>query len=173
MCCFHSLKNTAKIFQVLTAVGMKITVCWDTALCSFIKLEQCFRGAYCLHNHRIDDGYSKHLSNNNIFPGYQPCQLVKRQKTNVSRTISVLVFRALMYLENQSMSYIGLPEFHVHDGVLANGTSLPPLIFFHTCLLIFLSKLVIIWAASASVHERGTRAGLHMTWTDSPDTSVP
>jgi hypothetical protein len=80
MCCFHLLKDTAKIFQVLTAVGMKITVFWDTALCSLIKLEQCFRGAYCLHNHRTDDGYSKHLSNNNIFPGYQPCQLVKRRK---------------------------------------------------------------------------------------------
>jgi hypothetical protein len=34
------------------------------------------------------------------------------EKTNVSRTISVLVFRVLMYLEKQSTPSIGLPEFH-------------------------------------------------------------
>jgi hypothetical protein len=44
------------------------------------------------------------------------------EKTNVSRTISVLIFRVLMYLKNQFMSYIGLPEFHVHNGALANGS---------------------------------------------------
>jgi hypothetical protein len=44
------------------------------------------------------------------------------EKTNISRTISVLVFRVLMYLEDQSVSYIGLPKFHVHDGALANGS---------------------------------------------------
>jgi hypothetical protein len=54
---------------------------------------------------------------NKIFPGYQPYQLVKRRKANVSRTISVLVFRVLMYLENQSVSYIALVEFHVHDAL--------------------------------------------------------
>jgi hypothetical protein len=44
------------------------------------------------------------------------------EKTNVSKTISVLVFRVLMYLEKQSAPDIGLPEFHAHVGVLANGT---------------------------------------------------
>jgi hypothetical protein len=44
------------------------------------------------------------------------------KKTNVSRTISVLVFTVLMYLENQSVLDIGLPELHAHDGVLANGS---------------------------------------------------
>jgi hypothetical protein len=34
------------------------------------------------------------------------------EKTNISRTISVLVFRVLMYLEKQSTPGIGLPEFH-------------------------------------------------------------
>jgi hypothetical protein len=38
------------------------------------------------------------------------------EKTNISRTISVLVFRVLMYLENQSAPGIGLPEFHTHVG---------------------------------------------------------
>jgi hypothetical protein len=60
---------------------------------------------------------------NKIFSSYQPYQLVKRwNKTNVSRTISVLVLRVLMCLKNQSVSYIYLPEFHVHDGALANGS---------------------------------------------------
>jgi hypothetical protein len=44
------------------------------------------------------------------------------KKNNVSRTGSVLVFRVLMYLENQFVSDIGLPEFHVHDSALASGS---------------------------------------------------
>jgi hypothetical protein len=32
------------------------------------------------------------------------------KKNNVSRTISVLVLRVLMYLDNQSVSCIGLPD---------------------------------------------------------------
>jgi hypothetical protein len=38
------------------------------------------------------------------------------KNNNIPRTISVLVFRVLTYLENQSVSDIGLPEFHVHNG---------------------------------------------------------
>jgi hypothetical protein len=34
------------------------------------------------------------------------------EKTNVSKIISVLFFRVLMYLEKQSVADIGLPEFH-------------------------------------------------------------
>jgi hypothetical protein len=44
------------------------------------------------------------------------------EKTNISRTISALVFRVLMYLEKQSAPDIGLPEFHAHVGAIANGT---------------------------------------------------
>jgi hypothetical protein len=36
--------------------------------------------------------------------------------TNVPRTISVLVFRVPMYLENQSVSDIGLPVMNVELG---------------------------------------------------------
>jgi hypothetical protein len=39
--------------------------------------------------------------------------------------MSVLAFRVLMYLENQSMSDIGLTEFHVHDDALASGSVRP------------------------------------------------
>jgi hypothetical protein len=46
---------------------------------------------------------------------------LKREKTYVSRTISVLIFRVLMYLKNQSMSDIGLHECCVHYGALASG----------------------------------------------------
>jgi hypothetical protein len=38
--------------------------------------------------------------------------MVNWQNTNVSRTISVLVLRVLMYLENQSASDIGLLQLH-------------------------------------------------------------
>jgi hypothetical protein len=92
--------------------------------------------------------------------------LVKRRKTNVSRTISVLVFRVLMYPENQSVSGIGLPEFHVHDSALANGS----------CWLVSAWRSKLSTQASSSHwlarHEHGTRAGLYLTRTDSPDTLV-
>jgi hypothetical protein len=38
--------------------------------------------------------------------------MVNWQNTNVSRTISVLVLMVLMYLENQSVSDIGLLQIH-------------------------------------------------------------
>jgi hypothetical protein len=73
------------------------------------------------------------------------------EKTNVSRTISLLVFRVLMYLENQSVSDIGLPEFHVHDA-LANGS----------CW--FVSKACFIRPASCldSMFITGCQAWLNM-----------
>jgi hypothetical protein len=40
----------------------KITAFLDIALCSLVKVDWCFRGAYCLH-HRPDDGGSTHLRN--------------------------------------------------------------------------------------------------------------
>jgi hypothetical protein len=44
------------------------------------------------------------------------------EKANVSRTISVLIFRLLMCLEKQSAPGIGLPEFRTHVDALANGS---------------------------------------------------
>jgi hypothetical protein len=32
------------------------------------------------------------------------------------------IFTTVMYLENQSVSNIGLPQFHIHDDALANGS---------------------------------------------------
>jgi hypothetical protein len=37
-------------FQVLTAASMKMTAFWDIAPCSLVKVDQCFRGSYCLHH---------------------------------------------------------------------------------------------------------------------------
>jgi hypothetical protein len=34
-------------FQVFTTVSMKMTVFWDVAPCSLVKVERRFRGAYC------------------------------------------------------------------------------------------------------------------------------
>jgi hypothetical protein len=47
-------------------------------------------------------------------PATSRVRRLSEEKANVSRTISVLVFRVLMCLENQSVSDIGLPEFHGH-----------------------------------------------------------
>jgi hypothetical protein len=47
---------------------------------------------------------------------------LREEKAKVSRTISVLVFRSLMWLEKQSVPGIGLPEFHAQVGVLPNGS---------------------------------------------------
>jgi hypothetical protein len=38
-----------------------MAVFWVVAPCSLLEVYCCFRGAYCLHHHRPDDGGSKHL----------------------------------------------------------------------------------------------------------------
>jgi len=32
------------------AAHMKVTACWDIALCSLVDVDRFFRGAYCLHH---------------------------------------------------------------------------------------------------------------------------
>jgi hypothetical protein len=51
------------IFQVFTAVSMKMTVFWGVVPFSLVEIDQHFRGAYCLHDQGGDDGGSKHLWN--------------------------------------------------------------------------------------------------------------
>jgi hypothetical protein len=41
------------IFQVLAVTSMKITAFWDTAPCSLVEVNRCFRGEYCLHHASI------------------------------------------------------------------------------------------------------------------------
>jgi hypothetical protein len=41
-------KYVVVIFQVLTAANMKMTVCWDVALCSLVETDRRFRGAIAL-----------------------------------------------------------------------------------------------------------------------------
>jgi hypothetical protein len=50
-------------FHVLVAAGMKMIALWDIVLCSLVEVDQCFRGAYCLHHQGVhtDEGGSKHL----------------------------------------------------------------------------------------------------------------
>jgi hypothetical protein len=47
-------------FHVLTVTSMKMTAFWDVALCSLIKVHQCFKGAYYFH-HQDDSGSSTPL----------------------------------------------------------------------------------------------------------------
>jgi hypothetical protein len=47
----EDVKNCTEVrFPVLTAVSVKIRSYWDIAPCSFIEVDHCFRGAYCLHH---------------------------------------------------------------------------------------------------------------------------
>jgi hypothetical protein len=55
-----------------------------------------------------------------ILSGYSLVKWLKGKKTNVSRTISVIVLSVLKWLEFPSMSYIHLPELHVHGCALAS-----------------------------------------------------
>jgi hypothetical protein len=43
--------------HVLTTANMNMTAFWDTAPCSFVEVDRCFRGAYCLR-HQGDVGGS-------------------------------------------------------------------------------------------------------------------
>jgi hypothetical protein len=40
-----------------------MAVFWDIALCTLVDIDQCFRGAYCVHHQVLDDGGSKYLCN--------------------------------------------------------------------------------------------------------------
>jgi hypothetical protein len=64
--------------------------------------------------------------------------------------LSVLGFA--LYLENQSLSYIGLPEFHVHDGALANGSC--------WCA----SGRFPDWTSLSQDAKHGSTAGHHPCW---------
>jgi hypothetical protein len=35
--------------------SLKTTAFWDIALSSLVEVDQCFRGAYCLHNDDDDE----------------------------------------------------------------------------------------------------------------------
>jgi hypothetical protein len=41
------------------AINIKMDVFWIAVTCDLIEV--CFRGTYCLHDQRLDDGGSKHL----------------------------------------------------------------------------------------------------------------
>jgi hypothetical protein len=53
-------------FKVLTVASIKYRVVWDVAPCSYVEVDQRFRGASCLHN-RPDDGGSMHFSITSLF----------------------------------------------------------------------------------------------------------
>jgi hypothetical protein len=56
-------------YEVLTAASMK-TVIFDVALCSLVQIYRRFRGTYCLHYHRLDDGGSNHFRNVSFLRDY-------------------------------------------------------------------------------------------------------
>jgi hypothetical protein len=36
---------------ISSSATLKMTVCWDVALCSLVEVHRCFTGACCLHHH--------------------------------------------------------------------------------------------------------------------------
>jgi hypothetical protein len=62
---------------------MKIIIYWDIAPCSLVEINQCFRGAYCLH-HQGNDGGSKHLWNIGKFLWDYMAQHPRRQSSSYS-----------------------------------------------------------------------------------------
>jgi hypothetical protein len=50
------------ILQVITAVNMKMTACWEIAPCNLVEVDRIFRDTYCAHDHgderRILSSYS-------------------------------------------------------------------------------------------------------------------
>jgi hypothetical protein len=66
--------------QVLTVVGMKMTVFRDVAPCSLAEIDWLFRGAYCLHS---DDGGSTHLWNTGQFLWDYTMQHPRRQSSSM------------------------------------------------------------------------------------------
>jgi hypothetical protein len=49
-----------KVFQVFTAMSMKMAVFWVTVPCSLVEIDRRFRGAYSFH-HRPHVVGSKHI----------------------------------------------------------------------------------------------------------------
>jgi len=47
-CGLHNIASFV-IYEVLTAVTVKVAVSWDTMLCSLVEVHQCFRVFCCLH----------------------------------------------------------------------------------------------------------------------------
>jgi hypothetical protein len=56
-------EKTLMRFQVLMAASMKMAVLWDVVPCSVTEIDQCYRGACCLHlsGDCPNDGGSKNL----------------------------------------------------------------------------------------------------------------
>jgi hypothetical protein len=48
-------------FELLMVMSMKMAIYWNAAQCTLIQIEQCFRGAYCLHHQ--GDGTNDKSSN--------------------------------------------------------------------------------------------------------------
>jgi hypothetical protein len=79
-----------------------MTVFWYIASCSLVKVDQCFRGAYCCH-HRPDDGSSTQLWN--IGPFQRDYTVIYPRRTErCGRVVNI------------PASYLGRPGFKSRPG---------------------------------------------------------
>jgi hypothetical protein len=84
-------------FQVPTSVSMKVTAFRDTVLCSFTKVERCFRGAYCLH-HQGDDAGSMHLWNVSLLQQDHTALYPRKLSSSLHTFTCIFVFLKFKFL---------------------------------------------------------------------------
>jgi hypothetical protein len=58
-CCENVLNRNVALNRITTWS----LVVWNVSSCSNVEIVRCFRGPYCLHHHRPDDGGSMYLWN--------------------------------------------------------------------------------------------------------------
>jgi hypothetical protein len=59
----HNKIKTIKLFLIVLCWRLFRIISWVVAPCSLVKINWRFKGAYCLHHHRPDNGGSTHLWN--------------------------------------------------------------------------------------------------------------
>jgi hypothetical protein len=73
------------LFMLQYFFPLKMTISWDIVPCSVVKIDRCFRDAYCLQRQDYpDDGGSKHLWNVSQFPPGYLAQHHRRQSSSYS-----------------------------------------------------------------------------------------
>jgi hypothetical protein len=111
-------------FQVLTVVGMSMTVFWDVAPCSLVYVYKRFGGAYCPHHQGTFwgiEGYSNRAAHNEMAgcklhsPDVRSCLTVRDgilERPDEQATGSFAAYHKQYYVTKQNK------HGHHHDHVI-------------------------------------------------------
>jgi hypothetical protein len=75
-------------FKILTATIMKLTVFWDVAPCSIIKIYRRFRGDYCLHHQGMMEAASASEKSVKLYQTTR-CNIAEDKRFILSRALAV------------------------------------------------------------------------------------